>query len=37
VNVLGTLLISRFSISVAHAQWVGSLDTPSHATKEYQK
>ena len=26
--------ISRFSISGAHAHWVGSLDTPSHATKE---
>src|SRR6218665_171779 len=25
--------ISRFSISGAHAHWVGSLDTPSHATK----
>ena len=27
------LCISRFSISGAHAHWVGSLDTPSHATK----
>src|SRR6218665_796363 len=27
------LYISRFSISGAHAHWVGSLDTCSHATK----
>jgi len=26
-------LISRFSMSGVHAHWVGSLDTPSHATK----
>jgi len=26
-------LVSRFSISSAHAHWVGSLDTPSHAIK----
>jgi len=26
--------IRRFSISGAHAHWVGSTNTPSHATKE---
>jgi len=26
--------ISRFSVSGAHAHWVGSTDTPSHATKK---
>src|SRR6218665_8911 len=26
--------ISRFSVSGAHAHWVGSTDTPSHAIKE---
>jgi len=28
--------ISRFSVSGAHARWVGSTDTPSHATKELE-
>src|SRR6218665_3719140 len=28
-----TRTISPFSISGAHAHWVGSLDTPSHVTK----
>src|SRR6218665_3472771 len=27
-------IISRFSVSGAHAHWVGSTNTPSHATKE---
>jgi len=35
VHVASTILcISRFSISGAHVHWVGSTDTPSHATKE---
>jgi len=26
--------ISPFTVTGAHAHWVGSTDTPSHATKE---
>jgi len=33
-TLLSSNPISRFIISGAHAHWVGSLDTPSHATKE---
>ena len=33
VTNVHTFIISLFSMSGAHAHWVGSLDTPSHATK----
>jgi len=28
--------ISPFTVTGAHAHWVGSTDTPSHATKELE-
>ena len=34
VDSCAQIPISRFSISGAHTHWVGSTDTPSHATKE---